>query len=60
MLYETLGYPSCCPLHMSLGVIQVKSIGKKAQQITPRGSPTKPQPIQRAGPLEAVKVPVAC
>ncbi|KAL0047350.1 hypothetical protein WJX82_001169 [Trebouxia sp. C0006] len=33
---------------------QVKSFGKKVQQGTPKGSPTKPQPIQRSGPLEAV------
>lgn len=33
---------------------QVKSFGKKFQQGTPKGSPTKPQPIQRSGPLEAV------
>lgn len=33
---------------------QVKSFGKKVQQGTPKGSPTKPQSIQRSGPLEAV------
>lgn len=38
--------------------MQVKALGKKAQQTTPRGSPTKPQPLQRGGPLEAVNVAV--
>lgn len=38
--------------------VQVKALGKKAQQTTPTGSPTKPQPLQRAGPLEAVNVGV--
>lgn len=41
------------PLDKACG--QVKALGKKAQQTTPRGSPTKPQPSQRAGPLEALK-----
>ncbi|KAL3131340.1 hypothetical protein ABBQ38_000627 [Trebouxia sp. C0009 RCD-2024] len=40
------------PLDKASG--QVKALGKKAQQTTPTGSPTKPQPLQRAGPLEAV------
>lgn len=36
---------------------QAKGVAKKFQQTTPKGSPTKPQPLQKAGPLEAVKVP---
>lgn len=40
------------PLDKASG--QEKGFGKKAQQTTPRGSPTRPQPLQRAGPLEAV------
>ena len=45
-------------LSQQLLTVQVKDLGKKGQQTTPRGSPTKPQPLQRAGPLEAVKVAV--
>ena len=41
------------------GTAQVKNLGKKAQQTTPHGSPTKPQPAQRTGPLEALKVSVS-
>ena len=37
-------------------VAQAKGVAKKLQQSTPKGSPTKPQPLQRAGPLEAAKV----
>lgn len=47
---------SCNLLKRVVDVMQVKSLGKKAQQGTPRGSPTKPQPIQRSGPLEALNV----
>lgn len=37
-------------------MLQAKGVAKKFQQSTPKGSPPKPQPLQRAGPLEAVKV----
>lgn len=36
--------------------IQAKGVAKKFQQSTPKGAPTKPQPLQKAGPLEAAKV----
>lgn len=40
----------------SVCTLQAKGVAKKFQQSTPKGAPTKPQPLQKAGPLEAAKV----